>query len=98
MYDSLADCHVSSFSVEELCPPSRKTRGFFYHLPLAKHLPAALHLAGDLQPGQVLNEVDFLPSAFSIFMYIFLEPADLISLASSFFDSLPLKGIMGFSG
>jgi hypothetical protein len=30
-------------------------------------------------------------------MYIFLEPAAFISLASSFFDSLPLKGIIIFS-
>lgn len=82
--------------VVEKSNPRRKNRGFFY-LPLAMHLPAALHLAGILQPGQGLNEVDFLPSAFSIFMYIFLEPAAFISLASSFFDSLPLKGIIIFS-
>jgi hypothetical protein len=44
-------------------------------LALAKHLPAALHLAGLLQPGQGLNGAAFLPAfagAFAIIIFPYI--------------------------
>jgi len=47
----------------------------WHYLALAKHLPAALHLAGLLQPGQGLNGAAFLPAfagAFAIIIFPYI--------------------------
>lgn len=59
-----------------------------HYLPLAKHLPAALHLAGILQPGHGLNGAAFLP-AFAGALAIIIFPYMVVPYFILEVDFLP---------
>ena len=63
---------TSSFSWLKRRTPGVTTGGFFYFLPLAKHLPTAAHLPGILQPAHGLKGAAFLPAGLAGAIIIFL--------------------------